>query len=138
MAVHPYPTSLVTQWQLADGTDLVMRPIRPEDAGMEADFIRGLSPESKYFRFMQAVQELTPEMLVRFTRLDYDRAMALVAQVRRDDNRRQIIGVARYSINPDQQSCEFALVVSDHWHQHGIGDLEKINLQDYGKIKNIY
>jgi len=121
MAIHPYPSQLATRTHLADGTELVIRPMRPEDADMEREFVRELSAESKYFRFMQSINELTPEMLVRFTQLDYDREMALVAQIRREDNRRQIIGVARYSINPDQRSCEFALVVSDHWHQHGIG-----------------
>lgn len=65
MAISPYPAHLATCWQLADGTDITVRPIRPEDARMEEDFVRALSPESRYFRFMQAVQELTPAMIVR-------------------------------------------------------------------------
>ena len=73
MAIHPYPTHLITHWQLADGTDLIIRPIRPEDAEIEQDFVRGLSAESKYFRFMDTLQELSQTMLVRFTQIDYDR-----------------------------------------------------------------
>jgi hypothetical protein len=62
-----------------DGTNIVIRPIRPEDADLEKTFVRGLSDEAKYFRFMETIQELTPAMLVRFTQIDYDQEMALMA-----------------------------------------------------------
>jgi len=120
MAIHPYPSSLRVSSQLPDGTEVVIRPMRPEDAEMEAKFVRELSSESKYFRFMQSINELTPQMLVRFTQLDYDREMALVAIINQGGERK-VIGVARYNLNPDSESCEFALVVSDEWHHHGIG-----------------
>ena len=87
---------------------------------MEADFVRNLSTEAKYFRFMNALQELSQEMLVRLTQIDYWNEMALIA-VRPDGGGEEQIGVARYTTNPDQQSCEFALVVSDAWQGHGIG-----------------
>jgi acetyltransferase len=119
MAIHPYPAHLVARSQLPDGTDIVVRPIRPEDAEMEQDFIRELSDEAKYFRFMQALQELTPEMLVRFTQIDYDHEMAFIA-TRERDGREEELGVARYVINPDRRSCEFALVVSDQWQRKGL------------------
>jgi acetyltransferase len=120
VAIHPYPADLVDHWQLPDGTDITIRPIRPEDAEIEQEFVRALSPESKYFRFMHMVQELTPEMLVRFTQIDYDREMALIAVVERD-GREEELGVARYMTNPDGETCEFALVVADAWHHKGIG-----------------
>ncbi len=120
MAIHPYPSALERHFQLADGTDLLVRPMRPEDAEMEQDFVRRLSPQSKYFRFMQSIRQLSPEMLVRFTQPDYDREMALIAVVKEDETKREV-GVARYAINPDGQSCEFALVVSDEWQHRGIG-----------------
>jgi acetyltransferase len=81
MAIHPYPTHLIERVQLPSGQDLIIRPIRPEDAEMEQEFVRGLSEQTKYFRFMQAIKELTPEMLVRFTQIDYDREMALIGVV---------------------------------------------------------
>jgi acetyltransferase len=120
MAIHPYPSHLVTRVQLADGTDLVVRPIRPEDAEIEARFVRDLSPEAKYFRFMQSVRELTPEMLIRFTQIDYDRELALIAVVQEHGKDVQI-GVTRYGTNPDGESCEFAIVVADEWQNRGIG-----------------
>lgn len=120
MAIHPYPSHLANRRQLADGTNLTIRPIRPEDSGIEQEFVRRLSPQSKYFRFMRSLQELTPEMLVRFTQIDYDQEMALIAVV--EDAGREIeVGVARYATGPDGKSCEFAIVVADEWRHRGIG-----------------
>jgi acetyltransferase len=79
MAIHPYPHELIQHYQLANGSNIIIRPIRPEDAVMEKDFVHRLSERSKYFRFMQSLNELTPEMIVRFTQIDYDREMAFVA-----------------------------------------------------------
>ncbi|MEA2023256.1 MAG: bifunctional acetate--CoA ligase family protein/GNAT family N-acetyltransferase [Actinomycetota bacterium] len=120
MAIHPYPSDLETHVQLPDGTDVTIRPIRPEDAEIEADFVRDLSDEAKYFRFMHALDELTPEMLVRFTQIDYDREMALIATINEDGTEVQH-GVVRYVTNPDRTSCEFALVISEEMRGHGIG-----------------
>ncbi|MGD8498719.1 MAG: bifunctional acetate--CoA ligase family protein/GNAT family N-acetyltransferase, partial [Chromatiales bacterium] len=120
MAIHPYPAHLITHMQLSDGTDITIRPIRPEDADIEQKFVRGLSEEAKYFRFMQALQELTPEMLVRFTQIDYHREMALIAVTELDGEEVEL-AVARYTTNPDGESCEFGIVVADAWHGRGIG-----------------
>jgi len=121
LAIHPYPVHLVKKIQLNDGTDIVIRPIRPEDAEIEAKFVRELSNESKYFRFMNSLQELSQEMLVRFTQIDYHNEMALVAvKPSGAGAEEEQIGVARYTTNLDKKSCEFALVVSDRWRGRGI------------------
>ena len=120
MAIHPYPGHLVSQLQLADGTIITIRPIRPEDASIERSFVRDLSPRSKYFRFMQSLNELTQQMLVRFTQLDYNRELALIA-VLENEQKETELGVVRYVTNPDGESCEFALVVADKWQNRGIG-----------------
>ncbi len=119
MAIHPYPTHLAMQWQLPDGTDVLIRPIRPEDAQMEQEFVKQLSPESKYFRFMNTIRELTQTMLARLTQIDYDREMAFVA-VTRQEGKEVELGVCRYATNPDGESCEFALVVADAWQHRGV------------------
>jgi len=119
MAIYPYPGHLVTKWQLPNGTDMVIRPIRPEDAEIEQAFIRKLSQQAKYFRFMQSITELSPQMLARFTQIDYDREMALIAVVYVDGQETEI-GVARYITNPDGKSCEFAIVIADNWQRQGI------------------
>ncbi len=121
LAIHPYPAHLVTQLQLNDGTDIIIRPIRPEDAEIEQKFIRELSDEARYFRFMSSLHELSQEMLIRFTQIDYHNEMALIAVKPTDDESEEEIGVTRYISNLDKKSCEFALVVSDQWQHKGIG-----------------
>jgi acetyltransferase len=120
MAIAPYPAHLTTHWELASGYDVTLRPMRPEDAELVQSFVRSMSEQSRYFRFMEAVRELSPSMLSRFTQLDYDREMALVASVQEGGKEVQI-GVTRYAINPDGKSCEFALAVADAWQGQGIG-----------------
>jgi acetyltransferase len=136
MAIHPYPAHLVAHWQLPDGTNITMRPIRPEDAQIEDTFVRNLSPQSKYFRFMQALQELTPEMLVRFTQIDYDREMAFIATTDASGHEAEI-AVGRYVTNPDGASCEFALVVGDEWRRKGIGTRIMSALMDVAKTRGL-
>jgi len=121
MAIQPYPVHLVSTHRLADGTDIVIRPIRPEDAALEKSFISQLSRQSRYFRFMQEIKELNQEMLVRFTQLDYDRELAMLAVLNNGTGNETGLGVARYIMNPDGKSCEFALVVADEWQGKGIG-----------------
>ncbi|MEQ1767728.1 MAG: acetate--CoA ligase family protein, partial [Methylotenera sp.] len=120
MAIYPYPTHLVSNWQLADGTDVVIRPIRPEDVWLVQDFVKNLSEEARYFRFMKSVEQLSETLLVRFTQIDYSREMALIAV--KDEQGQEIeLGVTRYAINPDGESCEFALVVADSMRGTGLG-----------------
>jgi acetyltransferase len=136
MAIHPYPNDLVKQLQLPDGTDIVIRPIRPEDAEMEQEFVRNLSKESRYMRFMQALRELTPDMLVRLTQIDYDREMAFLALTRQDGKEVEM-GVTRYAINPDRNSCEFALVIADEFQNRGLGGVMMNILIDTARARGL-
>lgn len=136
MAIHPYPADLETRFQLPDGTDVTIRPIRPEDAEIEQDFIRNLSDQAKYFRFMHAVHELTQQMLVRFTQIDYHREMALIA-VTEEDGHEVEHGVVRYVTNPDLTSCEFALVISDEFQGHGIGQRMLKRLMEIARSRGL-
>ena len=136
LAIHPYPVHLVKKVQLNDGTDITIRPIRPEDAEIEAKFVRELSKESKYFRFMNSIHELSQEMLVRFTQIDYHNEMALIA-VRQTPDGEDQIGVARYTTNQDRRSCEFALVVSDKWSGKGIGHQLMRNLMEIARDREL-
>ena len=119
MAIHPYPSHLKTGFQAKDGTQVTIRPIRPEDVRMEHEFVKALSPESRYMRFMNTIREVSPAQLVRLTQIDYDREMAYVATVDIDGAEKEI-GVVRYATNPDGESCEFAIVVADDWQGKGL------------------
>jgi len=136
MAIHPYPQELTQHYQLTNGMNITIRPIRPEDAFLEKNFFHRLSERTKYFRFMQALQELTPEMIVRFTQIDYDREMAFVA-VTNEANMPSELGVGRYLMNPDGNSVEFALVVADDCHCLGIGSRIMKTLMQTAKFKGI-
>jgi acetyltransferase len=118
--VQPYPSHLVQRVTLGDGTAVTLRPIRPEDAAIEQEFVRNLSHESRYFRFRDAVRELSPRMLTHFTRVDYDQHLALIAVTEREGREIQI-GVARYFASADRRGCEFAIAVADDWQRKGIG-----------------
>ena len=136
MAIHPYPAQLTSEWRAADGTSVAIRPIRPEDAESEREFVHKLSPESKYLRFMGAVKDLSPAMLARFTQVDYDREMALIALVH-ENGRHVQIGVARYIINPDGETCEFAIVVSEAWQGRGLGHHLMQRLIDIARARGL-
>jgi len=114
----------------------VIRPIQPEDAHIEDDFVRGLSPQSKYFRFMQALHELTTKMLVRFTQIDYFREMALIATTELEGATRQV-AVGRYVTNPDGTSCEFAIVVGDDWRHRGIASRIMMSLMEVARSRGL-
>lgn len=107
-------------WTLADGARVACRPIRPDDAAIEQAFVRALSPESRHFRFMAEIRELSPEMLARFTRIDYPHDLALIV-TREHGGREQEIAVARYVALGAPRQCEFALAVADGWQGRGVG-----------------
>lgn len=119
MAIHPYPSHLLAGFQAKDGTLVTIRPIKPEDVRMEQEFVKALSPESRYMRFMNTIREVSPAQLVRFTQIDYDREMAFVATVEQEGVEKEI-GVVRYATSPDGESCEFAIVVADAWQGKGL------------------
>ena len=120
--MHPYPDHLVQQLMLRDGSVVTVRPIRPEDAEIEQQFVRNLSDESRYNRFMDSVRELSPRMLLHFTHVDYERHMALIAVSGHGGAELQV-GVARYVVDADGRRCEFAIVIADDWQRKGLGTL---------------
>jgi acetyltransferase len=119
LAIQPYPASLESA-AMVGGVRVAIRPIRPEDAVLEMAFVDGLSAASARLRFMSGLRSLTGEMLARFTQIDYDREMALIATVGEGDSQRQV-GVARYITLPDATSCEYAIVLADDWQGRGLG-----------------
>lgn len=145
LAILPYPVRYEQMWTLREGVSCVVRAIHPDDAQMLQRLVRELSPESRFFRFASNAPELTPTMLARFTLIDYDREMALVAVVkeRRTDaegtvvETERIVGVSRYTTNPDQTSCEFALLVADDFKGKGLGSRLMESIMDVARDKGL-
>lgn len=115
-----YPQELVRKLNLSSGEEITIRPIRPEDADIEREFIEGLTPRSSHMRFMGGLRRPSEEMVRYFTDIDYSRHMALIAAVE-EDHREREIAVGRYFALEDGRTCEFALVVADAWQGKGIG-----------------
>ncbi len=103
---------------------------------MERAFVHGLSEKSRYFRFFYQLHELTPAMLARFTQVDYDREMALVA-VDETDAAPAIVGVARYIIIGDRNRAEFAVVVADAWQGRGLARMLMTRLVDCARSRGL-
>jgi acetyltransferase len=120
LVITPYPTRYVTPWRLSDGTEVLLRPIKPEDEPMEGEMLHTMSEETLRGRFFENLVNIDHEMLVRFTNIDYDREMAIVAEYRKGKKRR-LIGVGRLLCEPDFSSGEFAVVVHDDFQHKGLG-----------------
>lgn len=136
MAIYPYPTHLVSTWQLKDGSNITIRPIRPEDDVLEQSFVRNLSENSRYFRFVNNIQQLSQTQLVGFTQIDYSRELALIA-IAKQQGKDIELGIARYAINPEGESCEFAIVISDEMQGKGLGHKLMFELMAAASTKGI-
>ncbi len=103
---------------LRDGSVVRVRAIRSDDTARLCAFHRKLSPDTIIFRFFHYVPELSLREAERFTHVDYEKRMALIATTGEGETE-QILGVVRYEgIDPD--TAEVAFVVEDHWQGHGI------------------
>jgi acetyltransferase len=124
-AIRPYPTQYVTPWKLKDGTRVTIRPIRPEDEPLMVRFHESLSEESVYYRYfgrLKLDQRVAHERLTRICFNDYDREIALVAELKDPETgQAQILGVGRLSKAHGMNEAEFALLISDRWQGQGLG-----------------
>lgn len=124
-AIRPYPTKYYAEWQLKDGTPVVIRPIRPEDEPMMVKFHETLSDRSVYLRYLHTMklsQRVAHERLTRICFIDYDREIALVVEhMNRETGEKEILGVGRLQKLPGTNNAEFAAIVSDKWQGQGIG-----------------
>ncbi|RQO80673.1 bifunctional acetate--CoA ligase family protein/GNAT family N-acetyltransferase [Acidovorax sp. FJL06] len=145
LAILPYPGHFEQEWPLRGGGAYTVRPVRPDDASMLQALVKGLSPESRYFRFVSSMPELPARMLARFTLIDYDREMALVAVHRERRigadgefiDTERIIGVSRYVTNPDTRSCEFSLLVADDFAGQGLGSRLMLSIIEFARNKGL-
>jgi acetyltransferase len=122
LVISPYPEEYEAHETVKGNIPVFIRPIKPEDAPVYVELFKILSPTSIYYRFFTPMRELRPEMLARFTQIDYDREIALVAVEESTGNER-MLGVARIIGDPDSKHGEFAVLVGDPWHGRGIGAL---------------
>ena len=126
LAIRPYPEEYVRPATLRDGTKIVLRPIQPEDEPAWHQMLSHCSQRTIWQRFRYLFKETTHEMATRFCFVDYDRTMAIVAEVGQAELR-ELIGVGRLVADADHRDAEYAVLVADEWQQRGLGSI----LTDY-------
>jgi GNAT superfamily N-acetyltransferase len=113
-----YPPELECDRSTVDGITVHLRPICPDDAEPLEEFHRHLSPETVHRRFFSAHPILRPQEVEWFTHVDYERRLALVAEI---DG--ELVAVGRYDRSGNEPEAEVAFVVADRYQHHGIGTL---------------
>jgi acetyltransferase len=135
LAIRPYPAELETAARLSDGSEILIRPVRPEDApAFQAAFTR-FSAQSVRMRFFGALTTLSDAYAARLTQIDYDREMALVAFG--GAARNEVLGVARLSADPDNERAEYAVIVHDDAQRRGLGEILMRRLIAYAADRRI-
>lgn len=122
LALRPYPEEYVKAARLPDGSELLLRPIRPEDEPLWMELLAGCSRESIYARFRHFFQWQSHQAAIRYCFTDYDREIAMVAEWT-GEGRRELLGVGRLVADPDHESGEYAVLVGDKWQNKGLGSV---------------
>jgi acetyltransferase len=124
-AIRPYPTQYSKPWMLDDDSEVLIRPIRPEDEPLIVRFHATLSERSVYMRYFHAInldRRVAHERLSRSCFIDYDREMALVAERRNaGSGDHEVLAVARLTKTRDPGEGEFALLIGDPFQGQGLG-----------------
>ncbi|NNF34977.1 MAG: bifunctional acetate--CoA ligase family protein/GNAT family N-acetyltransferase [Saprospiraceae bacterium] len=140
LVISPYPRELNREWTMRDGTEVLIRPIKPEDEPMERELFNRISRQTEYFRFFGHLGKVTHDMLTRFTQIDYDREIALIAKV--NENGEDVMaGVVRLVADVNNESAEFAILVEDRYQGKGLGNkfMDVImEIAEQRKISKVY
>jgi acetyltransferase len=121
LVISPYPKEYTYDFKLNNGKNVIIRPIRPEDEPLEEEMFSKFSRQTQYYRFFGYIGDVTHETLIRYTQIDYDRELALIAEVT-EKGKKMMAGVVRLVADTNNESAEFAIVVADDWQGLGLGN----------------
>jgi acetyltransferase len=125
LAIRPYPTQYVETWEARNGTQVIVRPIRPEDEPLLVAFHRTLSDRTVYLRYLHPLllsERVAHERLARRCFSDYDREMALVVEREQGEpGNSKILAVGRLSKKHGLNQAVFRILVSDQYQGLGLG-----------------
>ena len=136
MVISPYPEEYITQFTMKDGRTVLLRPIRPEDEPIEGEMFTRFSERTQRFRFFQLIKNITHELLIRYTQIDYDREIAIIAEIE-EDGKKKMAGVVRLIADPIKETAEFAIVVADPWQGQGLGNKFTDYILDIARARGI-
>ncbi|MBC35030.1 MAG: GNAT family N-acetyltransferase [Bacteroidetes bacterium] len=120
LALYPYPEKFVKTDRLADGTQIILRPIKPEDEPMWLEMLSSCSKESIYSRFRYNFHFDSHEIATQFCYIDYGREIAIVVEIM-DEGERKLVAVGRLIADPDHDSAEYAILITDAWQRRELG-----------------
>jgi acetyltransferase len=139
LALHPYPEKYVKSTVLQDGTAVLLRPIKPEDEPLWLEMLGSCSKESLYSRFRYFFHWETHEVATRYCYIDYDREIAIVAEVM-EKGEKKLIGIGRLIADPDHETVEYAILIPDAWQQKDLGNIITdfcLEVAESGKFRKI-
>lgn len=136
MAAHNQLSQYESRLRLNNGAELLVRPVVPDDATLLLELFDRMTPRSRYLRFMTNMQELPQNLLHQFTHLDYHTCFALAAVVA-TEGKNEVIAVARYALDPEEQVADLGVAVRDDWQQLGIGKTLLLKLIKIGQQHGI-
>ncbi len=122
LLIHPYPDKYTKPAKLADGSTILLRPIKPEDEPLWLNLLASCSKESIYSRFRYNFHYDSHEIATQFCFIDYAREIAIVAEVI-EDGVKKLIGVGRLIADLDHETVEYAVLISDSWQKKELGTL---------------
>jgi len=132
-----YPEQYKKTFCLTDGTEVFLRPIKPTDDELMVELFISLSKETIHLRFFSTLKYMPKEQLEKFTHIDYEKQMAIVALVK-EDGRERLVAVGRYNLLEDEpEDAEFAIVVQDDYQGRGIGTEVLRHLAHVAKLQNV-
>ena len=114
-----------------DGTHVLLRPLKPEDAALYPEFVAHISPGDSRLRFFSAVKELSEQRIHELTHLDYERAMAFIAF---EETKCEMLGVVRLHLDADRRDGEFAVIVRSTFKGHGLGWMLMQRMIEYARM----
>jgi len=136
LILRPYPERLIKPATLRDGTQIILRPIKPEDEPLWLDMLASCSKESIYSRFRHDFYFDSHEVATQFCYIDYDREMGIVAEIEKD-GQKKLIGVGRLIGDPDVETTEYAVLVTDEWQHKDLGNILTQYCLEIAKMANI-
>jgi acetyltransferase len=139
LALRPYPDEYIKEVKMKDGTSLILRPVKPEDEFLWRGLLASCSRETIYSRFRYFFHWDSHEVATRYCFIDYDREIAIVVESN-EGGERKLLGVGRLVADPDHETVEYAVLVSDNWQDKGLGSILTdycLNIAEHWGLKRI-
>jgi len=133
-AIRPYPEEWERRARLREGTEILVRPVRPEDEPLYGPFFAAVTQQDLRLRFFAPVKEFGHSFIARFTQIDYARAMAFIAI---EESSGKMLGVVRLHADANYDSGEYAILVRSDLKGRGLGYLLMQMIIEYARAEGI-